>query len=98
MAKMVTRTIKGTVCLVMVVNTENGGTFERGYSFARTFKNDAQLLKAVQASDAENEKSVFIKSSQVVEKLYGIEEDRFMQNAVELDPITRKPISTSNNQ
>lgn len=98
MAKMVTRTIKGTTGSVMVVNTESGGTFEKTFSFARTFKNDAQLLKAIQASDAENEKSVFVKASQVVEKLYGIEEDRFMQNAVELDPTTRKPINATNNQ
>lgn len=98
MAKMVTRTIKGTTGTVMVVNTENGGTFERSFSFARTFKNDAQLLKAISASDAYNEKSVFIKTSQVVEKLYGIDEDTFMQKAVELDPATRKPITATNNQ
>ena len=98
MAKMVTRTIKGTTGTVMVVNTENGGTFERAFSFARTFKSDAQLLKAIQTSDAENEKSVFVKASEIVEKLYGIDEDSFMQNAVELDPITRKPMTTTNNQ
>lgn len=98
MAKMVTRTIKGTTGVVMVVNTENGGTFERSFGYARTFENDAQLLKAIQASDGENEKSVFVKNSQVVEKLYGIDEDSFMQNAVELDPTTRKPITVSNKQ
>lgn len=98
MAKMVTRTIKGTTGIVMVVNTENGGTFERAFSFARTFKNDAQLLKAIQASDSENEKSVFVKVSQVVEKLYGIDEDTFMQNAQELDPTTRKPMTLNSNQ
>lgn len=98
MAKMVTRTIKGTIGTVMVVDTTSGNTSERGFAFARTFKNDSQILKAIQATDNENEKSVFVKDHTIVEKLYGIEEDVFMQNAVELDPITRKPINETENQ
>lgn len=91
--KMVTRSMKVTNATVLMVNLETEQTETQVVSMPNVYKDDTKLMKALTKSfEGTNLKPVHVTGSQVVEKLYGMTEKSFMDNATELDPETRKPL------
>lgn len=79
---MVTRTIVTTKANVLTINTATGQTQNIEVVVPRTYKTDAKLLKAVQATITdENIKAVHIVSKEEVSTLYGMDEALFVQTA-----------------
>lgn len=90
---MVTRTIITTKCNVMFLDVEQGEPFNKVVVLPRTYKDDKAMLKAVaKAYETDTTKAVHIVDHEEVETMYGMAEQDFIDNAVVLDPETRKPI------
>lgn len=88
---MVTRTITATKVVALTVDVTNGTTADLELTISGTFaedeKGNAKLLKAVQKiNDTDTLKTVSIKSRENVETLYGMTEQKFMENAEVLPP------------
>ena len=96
MAKMITRTILGTKANVITVDTTNMTASTREFTIGGEWSDNNKLLKALKKI---YETDTLVLSSVVkaekTEKLYGMTEELFMANAVELDTETRKPIGTA---
>lgn len=90
---MVTRTITTTEVTVLCMDVVTVEPFNKTVTLPREYKNDKAILKAV-AGLLENDttKVVHIVDKKVVETLYGMPEQVFIDNAVKLDPETRKEL------
>lgn len=88
---MITRTIKTTTATVNIFATETAELFQNDYIVPTT---DAEkALKWLRKNrETDDFKIVNILQFNEIEKLYGIDEEDFMKYAVELDPVTRKPL------
>lgn len=83
---MVTRTMKVTKCVVLAVEISTSTVKEIEVSIPRTYKPE-KLLKAVQEfTETDEMKIVSIKSVEVIEQLYGMSEEKFMEVASILPP------------
>ena len=90
---MVTRSMKVTDAQVLMVNLETQATEQTNVMMPNTYKDDKALMKALtKAYEGSTLKPVHVMASQVIEKLYGMTEKSFLDNAIELDPTTRKAI------
>lgn len=90
---MVTRRITITQVNVLCLNTTTAEPFNKLVSFPRTFKDDKALMKKVRESiDTEDVRAVHIVHKEEAEFLYGMEEQLFIKCATILEPKTRKPI------
>ena len=85
---MVTRTLLTTKANVMCLNILSGEAENKVVTVPRTYKDDKALLKAVTpiVEAEENIKAVHIVHSEVIETLYGMTEQEFMERAVVLPP------------
>ena len=84
---MVTRTIKTTKVNVLCLNIETAEPTNKVFTLAGTFKNEKQLMKAVEAEiKDELEKAVHVVDVQELETLYGMTEKDFIHNAEVLPP------------
>lgn len=84
---MVTRTMQTTRVDVLCLDIVNGEPFNESVVLPRTYKDDRALLKAVEKVINDDErKAVHIVSSEVIEKLYGMTEEKFLEVADELPP------------
>ena len=85
---MVTRTIQTTKAVVMVVNTLEGETYTKEVIVPRTYKDDKALLKKVSPiiEAEENMKAVHIVTAEVIETLYGMTEQEFIEKASVMPP------------
>ena len=89
--KMVTRSMKVTNAQVLMVNLETQATETQTVAMPNVYKDDVQLMKALTKTfEGSTLKPVHVLSSEVIEKLYGMSEKTFLDNAHELDPETRK--------
>lgn len=91
---MITRTIPTTNAVVMVVwNDDSNSIGHMPFTFGDKL-DEKQVEKAVRRQLDDSKSAFFVRVESVdhSEKLYGIEESAFLANAVELDPVTRKPI------
>ena len=99
MAKMITRTILGTKASVITVDTISMTASTKEFTISGEWSDNNKLLKALKKT---YETDTLVLSSVVkaekTEKLYGMTEELFMANAVELDAETRKPIETAEPQ
>ena len=99
MAKMITRTILGTKASVITVDTISMTASTKEFTIGGEWSDNNKLLKALKKT---YETDTLVLSSVVkaekTEKLYGMTEELFMANAVELDAETRKPIETAEPQ
>lgn len=87
----VTRTIPTTKAKVLVLNIETGISEEREVSIPREFKKAKKLRDAIEAVvNTETEKLAHIKSTEIVEVLYGMSEQKFIENAEILPPRSSK--------
>lgn len=92
---MVTRTIESTRVNALCLDIQTAEPMNKEFNLSGTFKDESKLLKAVQkAFDTDELMVVHIVDSEVVNTLYGMDENEFLAHATELDPKTRKPIST----
>ena len=93
---MITRTILGTKASVITVDTISMTASTKEFTIGGEWSDNNKLLKALKKT---YETDTLILSSVVkaekTEKLYGMTEELFMANAVELDAETRKPIGTA---
>lgn len=89
---MVTRTIKSTVCNTLCVNITTGETYEESITVPRVYEDDKALMKVLsKVYDVEGEKkALFVKSKDVQETLYGMEESEFIKVAKVLPPRTKE--------
>lgn len=107
---MVTRTVLSTRVNALCLDVESAEPMNQEFNLSgvygkttkdengnKTFEVDEKkLLKACQkAFDTDAVKVVHIVDSEVVENLYGMDENEFLARAVQLDPNTRKPIEDS---
>lgn len=85
---MVTRTINTTKAKVLCLNIATSETLTVEVTAPRTYKNDADLMKTVKPiiEKQDNIKAVHIVSSEVVECLYGMTEQEFIEKAEILPP------------
>lgn len=93
--EMVTRGIDGTKATIKVIDTTTDMISTKEVVLSKDFKGDEKKLnKAVVKTLGENEVLIRIEKSEVVHKLVGMDMAQFLALAVELDPETRKVIST----
>lgn len=87
MAKMVTRTFTTTKVIALCMDVANAEPLNKCVTLPRTYDNEKKLLKEVEKTIADdNIKAVAIVSTEVIEKLYGMDEATFLANATELPP------------
>lgn len=81
--RMVTRTVTGTKVNVLCLNVETAEPFNKEFILSGTFKDNSHALNAVTKlmADAYPEKPVDVVSMEVVETLYGMTEQKFIENA-----------------
>ena len=96
MAKMITRTILGTKASVITVDTTNMTATTKDFVIGGEWTDNNKLLKALKKT-YETDTLVLsaIVKTEKIEKLYGMTEELFMANAVELDAETRKPLTVN---
>ena len=96
MAKMITRTILGTKASVITVDTISMTASTKEFTIGGEWSDNNKLLKALKRT-YETDTLVLsaVVKAEKIEKLYGMTEELFMANAVELDSETRKPIGTA---
>lgn len=83
----VTRTLPTTKAKILVVNIETGMSEEREVSIPREYKKMEKLRKAIEeAVNTDTVKFVHVISTEVVEVLYGMTEQKFIENAQILPP------------
>ena len=91
---MVTRTVVGTQATVKVVNTSTETITREEVLLNKTYEDtqDKKLINAIKKSLPDDVVIIKVESLVPMNKLYGVETSKFMENAIELDPVTRKPI------
>lgn len=90
--KMVTRTIETTRAFYTALEVETAQVIKSEIVFTGHYDTEKALLLAKRVLDSDTFKVVMITSVDYIEKLYGMPESDFIENAVELDPVTRKAI------
>lgn len=95
----VTRTILTTKATVLVADLTTGKVGEKIVTVPREFKKAKKLREAVEnAVNTDTEKLVHIKSTELVETLYGMSEQKFIANAEILPGRTKKSDEESSNE
>ena len=91
---MVTRTVVGTQATVKVVNTSTEAITREEVLLNKTYEDtqDKKLINAIKKSLPDDVVIIKVESLVPMNKLYGVETSKFMEAAIELDPVTRKPI------
>jgi hypothetical protein len=90
-ARKVTRTITSTKVVVMCVNTETAVVENYEVTIAGVYSDDKKLMKAVTKEvETETSKPVSIISKEVIDTLYGMNEQKFIEMAEVLPPRDKK--------
>ena len=90
-ARKVTRTISSTKVIVMCVDTETAKVDNYEVTIAGTYTDEKKLMKAVtKVVETETLKPVSIVSTEVIETLYGMYEQKFIEMAEVLSPRGKK--------
>lgn len=88
---MVTRTVKTTNAVCMMVNVEDKSVFEQTVTLPRTYKDTDKVLKLVKdLFKGEPVQPVSIISTHVEESLYGMTEADFLKYSTKLPPRETK--------
>jgi hypothetical protein len=85
----VTRTITGTKAQVLVVDVNTGATEVREVLLSVKLEDAGKILKAIEklyAEDEPNVKAVNVSSFEHIEKLYAMDEQKFIELAEERAP------------
>lgn len=90
-ARKVTRTISSTKVIVMCVNTETAKVNNYEVTIVGTYTDEKKLMKAVtKVVETEKIKPVSVVSTEVIETLYGMDEQKFIEMAEVLQPRDKK--------
>lgn len=90
-ARKVTRTISSTKVIVMCVDTETAKVNNYEVEIAGVYSDEKKLMKAVtKVVGTETLKPVTVVSTEVIETLYGMDEQKFMEMAEVLPPRDKK--------
>lgn len=90
-ARKVTRTIASTKVVVMCVNTETAVVENYEVTIAGVYSDDKKLMKAVtKVVETAVLKPVTVVSTEVIETLYGMDEQKFIEMAEVLPPRDKK--------
>lgn len=92
---MVTRTVIGTEVDVKVVNTATDAITVEKVKLNKAFTDvtDKKLMNAVKKVLTSGVVVIKIEAIAPMNKLYGLDTSKFMEQAIELDPKTRKPFT-----
>lgn len=91
--RMVTRTILTTKVNVLCMDTQTCEACNKDVVLPRTFKDNDKVLKATKSLlDSPTFKVVDVVNVETVETLYGMDEQKFINESVILDPETRKQL------
>ena len=91
--RMVTRTILTTKVNALCMDTVTCEACNKDVVLPRTFKDNDKVLKATKSVlDTPTFKVVDIVDVETVETLYGMDEQKFINESVILDPVTRKQL------
>lgn len=83
----VTRTIPTTHATILVINVETGIAEEKTVDIPREFKKQEKLREAIEEIvNTDILKLAHIKSTYITEELYGMSEQKFIDNAKKLPP------------
>ena len=94
-----TRTISSQHVIALVFDKETAEATNIACTIAPVITDPDKLAKAVAKKlDSDTIKFIEIVDVTVDEKVYGITLEDFMANAVELDPKTRKDLTTDNTE
>lgn len=89
--RKVTRTISSTKVVVMCVNTETAVVENYEVTIAGVYTDEKKLMKAVTKEvETSTLKPVSVVSTEVIETLYGMDEQKFMEMAEVLPPREKK--------
>lgn len=89
--RKVTRTISSTKAVVMCVDTHTAVVENHEVTIAGVYSDDKKLMKAVfKAVETETTKPVSIISTEIIEKLYVMDERKFIEMAEVLPPRDKK--------
>lgn len=92
---MVTRSFDTMQMVVTVANIETATLSDMTINSATfTEDNHKQLKIAKEMLETDTIKVVTVKSALLVERLLGMSEQDFINNAVVLDPLTRQPLES----
>lgn len=84
--QMVTRTFHTTKATVMCLDVDAGESVTKVLILPRVYKDDKKLLQACEAAvTEENIKAVHVVDTEVIDTVYGMEEQKFIENAVVLE-------------
>ena len=87
--RMVTRTVTTTKVTVLCVDTVAEETVTQVVEVPRTYTDDSKLLKAVKETMDVTVVPVKVISTEIVETLYGMTEQQFIELAEKLPPRTK---------
>ena len=94
---MITRMVKGTLATVKLVDKETDNLVTEKILLERTpYKEgnaEKSIVKAIRKQLPDSKMLVSLEETEQVKRCYGVSADDFMKMAVELDPVTRKPIT-----
>lgn len=89
----VTRTIITTKVNALCLDLVKCEPFNKEFVLPRTYKDDKKLMKALEeVGNTETAKVVHVVDKEEVETLYGMSEQKFIENATVLDKDTRKEL------
>ena len=89
--RKVTRTICSTKVFVMCADTQTAKVENYEVTIAGTYTDDKKLMKAVtKVVETETLKPVAVVSTEVIETLYGMDEQKFIEMAEVLPPRDKK--------
>lgn len=92
-ARKVTRNIRSTKVIVMCVDKETAKVDNHEVTITGTYTDDKKLMKAVtKVVETETLKPVAIVSTEVIETLYGMDEQKFIEMAEVLPPRDKKEV------
>lgn len=92
-ARKVTRTIASTKVIVMCADTQTAKVNNYEVTIAGTYTDEKKLMKAVtKVVETETLKPVAVVSREVIETLYGMDEQKFIELAEVLPARAKKEI------
>lgn len=90
-ARKVTRTIASTKVIVMCADTQTAKVENYEVTIAGTYTDENKLMKAVtKVVETETLKPVAVVSAEVIETLYGMDEQKFIEHAEVLPARAKK--------
>lgn len=86
---MVTRTIQTTIATVLCLDLEKKEPFEKEIKLPRTYKDERHMMKKIEPIvNSDKVKAVHVIKTRTEETLYGMSEQKFIENAEILPPRT----------